>query len=67
MKCAASPCLAADRAQLLAGAERLVDHGTVAGPAQLGSDERGALAGVHVLKLDHLVDGPVDLDVVPAL
>jgi hypothetical protein len=54
------------RAELLAGAEGLVDDRAVARPAQLGADERRPLAGVDVLELDHLVDGAVHLDVIPA-
>jgi hypothetical protein len=55
------------RAELLARAERPVDHGAVGRPPQLGPDERPALAGLDVLELDDLEDGAVDLDVVAVL
>ena len=59
--------LGAHRAELLARAERLVDHVAVAGAAQLRAHERAALAGLDVLELEDLEDRPVDLDVVAVL
>src|SRR3954469_16670692 len=59
--------LGAHGPELLAGAEGLVDHVAVLGAAQLGAHERAALAGLHVLELEDLVDGAVDLDVVAVL
>ena len=56
--------LGAHRAELLAGAERAVDHGAVARAAQLRAHERAALAGLDVLELDDLEDGALDVDVV---
>ena len=54
-------------AELLAGAERAVDHGAVGGPPQLRAHERPALARLDVLELDDLEDDPVDVDVVAVL
>ena len=45
----------ADGIELGAGVERVVDNATRADVAQLRTDERAALAGLHVLELD---DGP---------
>ena len=59
--------LGAHGAELLAGAERAVDHGAVGGAAQLGADERAALAGLDVLELEDLEDGALDLDVIAVL
>src|SRR4029077_11351152 len=59
--------LGADRAELLAGPEGLVDDVAVRGAAQLGADEGGTLAGVDVLELEDLVDDAVDLDVIAVL
>ena len=59
--------LGADRAELLAGAERPVDHRAVGGAAQLRAHERAALAGLDVLELEDLEDGALDLDVVAVL
>ena len=59
--------LGAHGAELLAGAEGLVDHVAVVGAAQLGAHERPALAGLDVLELEDLEDGAVDLDVVAVL
>ena len=56
--------LGAHGAELLAGAERTVNHGAVAGAAQLRAHERAALAGLDVLELDDLEDRPLDVDVV---
>ena len=74
MKCASEPsagtascALGPDRPELLAGAERAVDHGAVGGAAQLGAHERPALAGLDVLELEDLEDGAADLDVVAVL
>jgi len=50
--------LGADRTELLARAEGLVDHVAVGGAPQLGAHERGALARVHVLELEHLEHVP---------
>src|SRR4051794_3269334 len=61
------PGLGAHRAELLAGAEGLVDRGAVGRPLQLRPDERAALARLDVLELDDLEDGPVHLDVGPVL
>ena len=55
--------LGPDGAELLAGAEGLVDHRAVARPLELGADEGAALTRLHVLELDDLEDGAVDLDV----
>ena len=54
-------------AELLAGAERLVDDVAVAGAAQLRAHERAALARLDVLEVEDLEDRPVDLDVVAVL
>jgi hypothetical protein len=62
-----APRLGAHGAELLARAERPVDHGPVGRPPQPGADERPALAGLDVLELEHLEDGAVDLDVVAVL
>ena len=59
--------LGAHRAELLAGAERPVDHVAVGRPAQLRAHERAALAGLDVLELEDLEDRPLDLDVVAVL
>ena len=59
--------LGADRAELLAGAERAVDHRAVGGAAQLRAHERPALAGLDVLELEDLEDRALDLDVVAVL
>ena len=59
--------LRAHGAELLARAERPVDHVAVGGPAQLRAHERAALAGLDVLELEDLEDGAVDLDVVAVL
>ena len=59
--------LGAHGAELLARAERAVDHVAVGGAAQLRAHERPALAGLDVLELDDLEDRPVDLDVVAVL
>ena len=59
--------LGAHGAELLAGAERAVDHRAVGGAAQLRAHERAALAGLDVLELDDLVDDAVDVDVVAVL
>jgi hypothetical protein len=59
--------LGAHGAELLAGAEGLVDDVAVRGPAQLRAHERPALAGLDVLELDDLEDRAVDLDVVAVL
>jgi hypothetical protein len=56
-----------DRAELLAGAEGLVDDVAVACAAQLRADEGAALAGLDVLELEDLEDRAVDLDVVAVL
>ena len=55
------------RAELLAGAERAVDHVPVARPPQLRPHERPALAGLDVLELEDLEDRPLDVDVVAVL
>ena len=59
--------LRAHRAELLARAERAVDHVAVRRPAQLRAHERAALARLDVLEVDDLEDRPVDLDVVAVL
>ena len=59
--------LGAHGAELLAGAERPVDHVAVGGAAQLRAHERPALAGLDVLELEDLEDRAVDLDVVAVL
>ena len=59
--------LGPDRPELLAGAERPVDHGAVGGAPQLRAHERAALAGLDVLELEDLEDRALDLDVVAVL
>ena len=59
--------LGAHRPELLAGAEGAVDHVAVAGAPQLGADERPALAGLDVLKLEDLEDRALDVDVIAVL
>jgi hypothetical protein len=54
-----------DWAKLLARSERPIDNRPVSRAAQLGAHERTTLAGLDVLELDDLEDGPLDLDVVP--
>jgi hypothetical protein len=56
--------LGAHRTELLAGAERAVDHVAVGRAAQLRAHERAALAGLDVLELEDLEDRALDLDVV---
>src|SRR5207302_580079 len=56
-------CLGANRAELLTRAESAVDHRAVASSPQLCAHERAALAGLYVLELEDLEDGPLDLDV----
>jgi hypothetical protein len=55
--------LGADRAELLARAECLVDDVAVGRPLELGADEGAALAGLDVLELDDLEDRAVHVDV----
>jgi hypothetical protein len=57
------PGLGADRPELLARPEGLVEHRAIRHPLQLRAHERAALAGLDVLELDDLEDGAVDLDV----
>jgi hypothetical protein len=55
--------LGADRPELLAGPEGLVDDGAVVDPLELGANEGTALAGLDVLELDDAEDLAVDVDV----
>ena len=59
--------LGAHGAELLPRPEGLVDDVPVGRSAQLRAHERPALAGLDVLELEDLEDGPVDLDVVAVL
>jgi hypothetical protein len=56
-----------DRPELLPRPERLVLHRAIVDLAQLGPNERAALARLDVLELEDLEDGPVDLDVAAVL
>ena len=55
--------LGVDARELLAGAERLVDHSAGLEVLQLGADEGAALARFHVLEVDDPPHRPPMLDV----
>ena len=55
--------LRADARHLLSGPEGPIDDGARLEVLDLGTDERAALAGLHVLELDDAPDLPVELDV----
>ena len=56
--------LSTHRAELFASAKGFVNHVAIRGASQFGAHKGRTLAGLDVLKLDDLIDGAVDFDVV---